>query len=64
MSTSLLNRSAVKQFILAKLETLRPGLGLTRVSAEAIDKLDAKLRVLIIGEINRHPTVGKTFKIE
>lgn len=64
MSTSLLNRKAVKHFILEKIPALRPGLPLTRVSAEALEKLDARLRAIIISEINRHPTVGKTFKIE
>ena len=65
MSTngSLLNKKAVKHFILAKLQAKRPHLGLTRVSGDVYDQLDAKLKVIIIGEIERHPSIGKTFKL-
>lgn len=64
MSNSLINRKATKQFILGKIESMRPHLGFTRVSAEVFEKLDAKLRAIIMDEINRHPSVGKTFRME
>jgi hypothetical protein len=60
---SLLNKKAVKHFILAKLESKRPHLGITRVGGDVYDQLDARLRAIIIGEIERHPSIGKTFKL-
>lgn len=61
--SSLLNHSATKKFILAKFESLRPGMPITRVSKEALEKLEARLRVWIIEEVNRAPSLGKTFKL-
>jgi hypothetical protein len=61
--TSILNQSATKKFILAKFRSLRPGMPITRVSKEALDKLEADLRATIIFEVKRHPSIGKTFKL-
>lgn len=58
----LLNKSAVKKYILEKCTSLRPGMGLNRVSKEALDYYEAFLKNKIIEAVNRHPTVGKTFK--
>lgn len=64
MMTSLLNKSAVRAFILAKLERLRPHLGIQRVSAAALEQLEARLRAQIIRAIEQHPTMGKTFRLD
>lgn len=60
----LLNRSQMKKFILAKIESLRPGMEeqLTRVSKSALDNYEARLRLMIEDDIISHPSCGKTFK--
>jgi len=59
----LINRTATKRYILDKLKSKRPFLGLTRVSKEALDIYEARLRDMIIRDIDIHPAVGKTFKL-
>ena len=59
----LLNRSEVRKFILDSLDRHRPHLGITRVSQEALEKLEYWLREKIRGEVHRHPSLGKTFKL-
>lgn len=61
--SSILNQAATKKFILDKFASMRPGMPITRVSQEAIEKLEAKLRAWIIEEVDRHPSIGKTFKL-
>lgn len=61
---SLINASAVKDFILKQIETRRSHLGITRVSAEALQRYHNMLHHAIIADIDRHPTKGKTFKPE
>ena len=60
--SSLLNKAALKKFILAKLEANRPELGLTRVSKEALDTIEARLKNMIENDISTHPSIGKTYK--
>jgi len=62
--SSLINRAATKKFILAKIAQLRPGMEeqLTRVSKEALDIYEARLRSMIEDDIMIHPTRGKTFR--
>ena len=61
--SSILNQSATKKFIIAKFRSLRHGMPITRVSQASIEKLEARLRAIIIQEVQRHPTLGKTFII-
>lgn len=61
---SLLNQSQTKKFILAKFKSLRCGMPITRVSKEALEKLEGRLRAIIIAEVKRHPSIGKTFNID
>ena len=56
----LLNRSAVRSFILAKIEAMRPGLA-SRVSGKVLDQYEARLRSWIVEDVQRHPSRGKTF---
>ena len=59
---SLLNTSAVKKHILARLKSRRPCLGFTRVAGEVVPNLEAELRIIIDKWIDTHPSIGKTFK--
>ena len=59
---NLINRAGIKKFILAKLESMRPHLGIERVSKEALQKYECMLHNAIIHDIQSHPTLGKTFK--
>jgi len=61
--SSILNRSATKKFIIAKFKSLRGDMPITRVSTEALDILEAKLKTMIIEEVRQHPSIGKTFKL-
>lgn len=61
MNNNLICESHVKRFILLKIKALRPGLKFTRVSQNALDKIEAKLHNLIINAIKQHPSRGKTF---
>ena len=62
--SSLLNRKATKNFILKKIAALRPGMEsrITRVSSQALDDFEARLKASIEFEIMRHPSIGKTFR--
>jgi hypothetical protein len=61
--SSLLNRSEVRKFILDAFRTTRSHLGITRVSGEALDVLEAWLRERTRKEVHSHPSMGKTFRI-
>ncbi|RLC88994.1 MAG: hypothetical protein DRJ03_00090 [Chloroflexi bacterium] len=60
---SILNNAATKKFILAKFQSMRPGMPITRVSKDALEKLEARLRAWIVEEVQRCPSIGKTFKL-
>jgi hypothetical protein len=62
-STSLINRAEVRRLVLALFEKHRPAVGITRVSGQALDQIDAWLRSRIQAEVHRHPSVGKTFRL-
>lgn len=51
----------VKEFILKKAESMRKGWDVTCVSKSALDKIEAKVRAMIIQAVKSHPTRGKTF---
>lgn len=60
---SLLNKKQVKRFILAKFQNLRPGMPINRVSQDALDKIEARLRNWLVEEVKIHPTIGQTFRL-
>ena len=62
-TSSLINRAEIRRFILAHFESHRPAVGINRVSAEALDKIEFWLRNKLKDEVHRHPSVGKTFKL-
>ena len=59
---SLLNKSEVRKLALRWCKAHRKGWDATRVSAEFIDDVEAKLRLLITKAVERHRSVGKTIK--
>ena len=61
---SILNQSATKKFILEKFKSMRGDMPITRVSKESLERLEARLRAMIIFEVKRHPSIGKTFIID
>jgi len=61
--SNLLNQSATKKFILAKFQSMRPGMKITRVSKESLEHIEARLRNWIVEEVGKHPTLGATFRV-
>jgi len=62
--SSLINKSALKKYILAQLKAKRPHLEMTRVSSDALARYESSLKVKILADIKLHPTKGKTFNPE
>jgi hypothetical protein len=60
---NIINYSATKKFILAKIISLRPGMEkqITRISKSSIDNYEARLRAMIESDIMIHRSSGKTF---
>lgn len=60
---NLLNKKGVKTFILSKIKALRPGMEkqLTRVSSQALEDYEGRLRSMIESDIMTHPAKGKTY---
>ncbi|MBE3040547.1 MAG: hypothetical protein IMZ62_17250 [Chloroflexi bacterium] len=58
----VINVNGVKRYILEKIKADRPGWACDRVSREAIESLEARVRLMIDGDIQRHGTRGRTFK--
>lgn len=59
--TSLINRSAVKKYILAQCAEQRPSLGFTRVSEAALLLLEAKIQDMLRRAVWTHHSKGCTF---
>lgn len=59
----LINRSEVRKFILDTFARSRPHLRISRVSGEAMDKIEYWLREKLRSEVHSHPSVGRTFKL-
>ena len=62
MNGHLTNHQAVREFALAVADRNHPAKGFTRVSSTFIDRMEAKLRVIIAAEIHAAPSVGVTIK--
>jgi len=60
--SSLINRSAVKKYILNKFAEDRPHLGFTRVSEAALLLLEAKIQNMLDRAVHTHSSSGKTFR--
>ena len=59
---SLINRAGVKKFILLKIKALKPSAKITRVSKEALERVEGNLRAFVDTMINDSAVSGKTFK--
>jgi hypothetical protein len=60
--SGLVNRAALKRYLLKQAHVLRPALRMKRVSDEAVMSLEARLRHMADELIRRHPCMGKTIK--
>ena len=60
MMSNVLNRKGTKEFIKRMAEKYRPGWEFTQISEHAVDALELKLKSIIIMEVKRLPSVGKT----
>ena len=58
---NIINRKALKKYILRRAAELRPGWDCRRVGAVAIDDIDFFLKRKVDSMVSRHPTRGKTF---
>ena len=58
----LVNRTEVKRYLLDRARLLRPALGMKRVSNEAVNSLESKLRLMADELIRQHPSMGRTIK--
>ena len=63
MNGDLICRSHVADYIKRRSPELRPGWPLSRVSAEALDEINTKVRLMLDSMIASHPSIGKTFKL-
>jgi hypothetical protein len=59
---SLINKTNVRCCVLVQATRLRPAAGFERVGQSFYDRLEAKVRNMILDEIHRHPSNGKTIK--
>lgn len=59
---NLITRSNVKKYLLERAKSLRPSHPFTRVSADTLDNIEARLRNLCDDNIRRLPAVGQTIK--
>jgi hypothetical protein len=58
----LVNRAEVKRYLLDRARLLRPALGMRRVSNEAVQSLEGRLRMMADELIRQHPSMGRTIK--
>ncbi len=58
----LVNKAAMKRYLLDRAQMLRPALGMKRVSNEAVQSLESRLRMMADELILQHPSMGRTIK--
>jgi hypothetical protein len=63
---SLINKTAVRELIMARMKILRPSLvgKLDRISAETFDHLEGQLRTAIDNQLRGLPSSGKTIRFQ
>ncbi len=61
MSQNLINKKHTRDYILQRFETTRPHTKIKRVSKQALDDVEAKLRLILNRAVHSYPSVGKTF---
>lgn len=60
---TLINKTAVRNYILEKVKLERPGWKCTRISPEALSQLEARFMNIIDNLVKSHPTKGETFRV-
>lgn len=64
MIGTLINKTHVRKFIIATIKDMRgDDFPVDRVSAQALETLNAELRARIVLEVGRCPSLGKTFRM-
>ena len=58
----LLNRAEAKRYLLDRSQILRPALGMKRVSDEAVQSLESRLRNMADDMIRPQSCLGRTIK--
>lgn len=58
----LINKSAVRHYVLERWQKVRPGHKMTRVAPETIIWAEATLRNQLDKMLQSHPSVGKTIR--
>jgi hypothetical protein len=59
---SLLNQSAVHDYILQQIKEKRPGWDCTQVAGNVYKIFEDKLKIIMDKAIHSHPSLGKTFR--
>lgn len=57
----ILNIKKTKEFALAVSKAKRNG-KFTRISKDALERWEARLKNIIVDEVYKHPSIGKTIK--
>jgi hypothetical protein len=57
-----INAKACRELALGMAKTHRSAQGFERVSKEFLERIDLKVRNLILAEVQSHPSKGKTLK--
>jgi hypothetical protein len=57
-----INAKAVRELALHLASAHRPAQGFNRVSKEFLERIDAKVRNLVLTEVKSHPSKGTTLK--
>jgi hypothetical protein len=57
-----INAKAVRELALHLAAAHRPTQGFNRVSKEFLERIDAKVRNLVLNEVKTHPSKGHTLK--
>lgn len=60
--SKIINRQGIKAYILDYFDRNRPWCKITRVSKDALDLYEERLRLMIVKDIESYPSAGKTFK--
>jgi hypothetical protein len=58
----LINKSHVKEYAVEAARQHRPAWSPQRVSKTFLERINARVRSIILDEIGRHPSKGKTLK--
>ena len=55
-----INAKSVKELALHFAAEYRPAWGAERVSRKFLERIDARVRAMVLSEVKGHPSIGKT----